>query len=414
MLKEKYFQAPESYRGVASDTRDSWCIGVILYYLLHSELPFASKNDYLNSKVKPVTRKHISLDFQSLIEKCLNPAHEQRPTLEQIQQLPFIKSLQPGCLPDNVRGEDSDLQPPLSAFHQMKLASHLSEEQKPAYPKLKLLVVGPSEAGKSPILENLMSENRQELKHRPTTNPMANAGHLVIKSKAQRMELALEVWDTSGAAWQRDLLPMYFRQTCCFVVVFDCTSEESFAEAKGMVRMAREYPLGERPTVFLVANKIDLADERRVFEKEMAQVEGIDGWFEVSCVVGYDISLELFWEQVVDTLASRVSSQEITPLELVSRMTRYPKMKFKKYDEAPNQKEFRKRDWIDCTWQQPLVPVRHQTLAKDLAMNKEIAECSIGPYSVKLDYHPPLFDHQLIRENRIAGTVAGGEGLTLI
>ena len=52
---------------------------------------------------------------------------------------------------------------------------------------------------------------------------MAHKNVMVNKEK-----IALELWDTAGQERYAKLVPVYFRNAHCIVIVFDLTSAESF------------------------------------------------------------------------------------------------------------------------------------------------------------------------------------------
>lgn len=78
----------------------------------------------------------------------------------------------------------------------------------------------------------------------------------------------LEIWDTAGQERYRSLAPMYYRGAACAIVVFDLTSQESFAGAKSWVKELQRR--GDANVVIALAgNKVDM--DGRVVEKDEAQ-----------------------------------------------------------------------------------------------------------------------------------------------
>lgn len=77
----------------------------------------------------------------------------------------------------------------------------------------------------------------------------------------------LEIWDTAGQERYRSLAPMYYRGAAAAVVVFDLTSQESFAGAKTWVRELQRR--GDANVVIgLAGNKSDCLEQRVVSADE--------------------------------------------------------------------------------------------------------------------------------------------------
>lgn len=73
----------------------------------------------------------------------------------------------------------------------------------------------------------------------------------------------LQLWDTAGQERFRSLIPSYIRDSSVAVVVYDITSQKSFAQTRKWVDDVR----GERGNdviIVLVGNKTDLNDRREV------------------------------------------------------------------------------------------------------------------------------------------------------
>ena len=69
-------------------------------------------------------------------------------------------------------------------------------------------------------------------------------------------KVSLELWDTAGQERYAKLVPVYFRNAHCIIIVFDLTNAESFLIAQKWVRDAREQYNEMIPV--LIGNKSDL------------------------------------------------------------------------------------------------------------------------------------------------------------
>jgi small GTP-binding protein len=76
-----------------------------------------------------------------------------------------------------------------------------------------------------------------------------------------------EIWDTAGQERYHSLAPMYYRGAAAAIVVYDITSQASYARAKTWVRELQRQ--GNADLVMALAgNKSDMADERQVTAEE--------------------------------------------------------------------------------------------------------------------------------------------------
>ncbi len=73
----------------------------------------------------------------------------------------------------------------------------------------------------------------------------------------------LQLWDTAGQERFRSLIPSYINDSQVAVVCYDITSRQSFESIKSWVEQARQIR-GDKVTMIIVGNKIDLAEKRQV------------------------------------------------------------------------------------------------------------------------------------------------------
>ena len=77
----------------------------------------------------------------------------------------------------------------------------------------------------------------------------------------------LQLWDTAGQERFRSLIPSYINDSMAAIVCYDITSRQSFESVKVWIEQARQIR-GDDLSIFLVGNKIDLADKRQVGTEE--------------------------------------------------------------------------------------------------------------------------------------------------
>jgi small GTP-binding protein len=75
--------------------------------------------------------------------------------------------------------------------------------------------------------------------------------------------VVLQIWDTAGQEKFRTLAPMYYRGSIVALLVFSLVDEPSLGDVRNWASEMRGT-VEEMPVLFVVGNKCDLTDERRV------------------------------------------------------------------------------------------------------------------------------------------------------
>lgn len=108
--------------------------------------------------------------------------------------------------------------------------------------------------------------------------------------------IKFDIWDTAGQERYYSLAPMYYRGAAAAVVVYDITSMDSFERAKKWVQELQRQG-NPNLIMFLVANKVDLEEKRKVKNEEgelYAQENGLS-FLETSAKSAHNVN-ELFYE----------------------------------------------------------------------------------------------------------------------
>ncbi|KAL1925455.1 uncharacterized protein VTP21DRAFT_338 [Calcarisporiella thermophila] len=80
----------------------------------------------------------------------------------------------------------------------------------------------------------------------------------------------LQIWDTAGQERFRSMAPMYYRGAHAAILVYDITSEESFADMSTWTEELRKN-MTDDLIIHVVGNKRDLATTRRAVPLARAQ-----------------------------------------------------------------------------------------------------------------------------------------------
>ena len=124
----------------------------------------------------------------------------------------------------------------------------------------KIVFIGNSAVGKTSIINQYTFGSSSE-DHQPTVGIDFFAKAINVNGK----QIRLQIWDTAGQEKFKSLIPSYVRSSTVAVFVFDITSRESFEELEKWYKMVIELA---SPSIIVVGNKSDLADERTVSTEE--------------------------------------------------------------------------------------------------------------------------------------------------
>ncbi|KAJ5073837.1 ras-related protein rab-5c [Anaeramoeba ignava] len=151
--------------------------------------------------------------------------------------------------------------------------------------QFKIVVLGKSGVGKTCLSLRFCQE-----KFYQTQDATVGASLLTKTLKIEGNEIKMQLWDTAGQERYESMTPMYFRSSAAAVVVYDITSKQSFEKAKFWINQFQNF-FSEDKTIFLVGNKLDLSDKRKVetsVANEFAQRNGFV-FFEASAKTGDNV-----------------------------------------------------------------------------------------------------------------------------
>ena len=147
----------------------------------------------------------------------------------------------------------------------------------------KIIVIGDSGVGKS-SLTNKATRDIFEENYHATVGFEFFTFNIKIKGKV----ISLQIWDTCGEELFRSLITNFYRNTSLAIIVYSVTSEESFQDIDMWLKELRTHANPD-VKVFLIGNKIDLEEERKISKEEgekFAKINNFDKFVETSAKTG--------------------------------------------------------------------------------------------------------------------------------
>lgn len=161
---------------------------------------------------------------------------------------------------------------------------------------LSLFLLGSSMVGKTSFIRKFINNSFTEI----TTSTMGLDVERTIVKVGDTI-LKLEIWDTAGQERLRSLPKKYYSKGNGFLLFYDVTERKSFEDINGWINDIREERGDTKEILFLLGNKIDIIENRKVPKEEAQQLaDNKDmNYFELSCKDGinvYEIVSKLIFE----------------------------------------------------------------------------------------------------------------------
>jgi len=129
--------------------------------------------------------------------------------------------------------------------------------------RFKILFLGDEGAGKTAII-NRFTNNEFSGDYSPTVGMDFKSNTLFLGGRMTK----LKIWDASGHMKFRSLIPQYIRDSDVIVLVYDCTSRETFEAIDTWMKTIEDARSLSEILLVLVATKVDKDSERQISEKE--------------------------------------------------------------------------------------------------------------------------------------------------
>ena len=127
----------------------------------------------------------------------------------------------------------------------------------------KVLLLGDSTVGKTCILLKYTDKIFQET-HMMTIGLDYRLKTMTLQSGK---EVKLQIWDTAGQDRFRSITKNYYKGSHGIILIYYVTSLKTFENVKSWVSQIHEE-ISDKVVIYLVGNKIDMDDERKVQTEE--------------------------------------------------------------------------------------------------------------------------------------------------
>lgn len=139
----------------------------------------------------------------------------------------------------------------------------------------KVVLLGSSGVGKTQFMAALFDSAQSELSAPPSKNVTSTIGvdfRHATRTTRDGTSVKLLVWDTAGQERFANLMPNYTRESEAIILLYDITDVTSFNDLQRrwqpLIDEHRDSVGRANLVCYLVANKIDLAHERKVEQGE--------------------------------------------------------------------------------------------------------------------------------------------------
>ena len=149
----------------------------------------------------------------------------------------------------------------------------------------KLIVIGDSGVGKSCLTTKAVKNNFEDYYQ-------ATVGFefLTFNMKINEFVIKMQIWDTCGQEIYKSLISNFYRNSSLAIILYSIDNKESFEHAENWLNDLKSQANPD-VRIFLVGNKSDLEDERKVTKEEGLKFkndQGLDLFMETSAKTGYN------------------------------------------------------------------------------------------------------------------------------
>lgn len=133
----------------------------------------------------------------------------------------------------------------------------------------KVLLLGDSTVGKTCFLMRYTDKTFQEI-HMSTIGLDYRLKNMTLDNGKN---VKLQIWDTAGQDRFRAITKNYYKGANGIILIYDVTSIQTYENVKNWLQQIREEA-SPNVVIYLVGNKIDMSDERKIKKEEGEKLAG--------------------------------------------------------------------------------------------------------------------------------------------
>ena len=171
--------------------------------------------------------------------------------------------------------------------------------------KYKLIVIGDENVGKTSII-NRFKSNQFTGEYEPTVGLDFQSMSLYIDDQ----NVTLLLYDTAGQEKYRSLIPLYTKDAHIIFLIYDISNYDSFTNVEKWYDSLSNVNK-EEAIFFLVGNKVDLVEERKVKEEEGKELADQHNFIfqEMSALTGDGIQ-DLFMNKLLTQIRTHLLNKD--------------------------------------------------------------------------------------------------------
>ena len=173
-------------------------------------------------------------------------------------------------------------------------------------PTIKISLIGESSVGKTSFLYYFYSKKIDMIS--------STIGHDIyrISAEVNKKKIFIELLDTAGQERYKSITKNQIQNRNCFIIFLDVTYEKSLEMVDNWIKIIKKVTNINNTLIYLVANKIDLIEERKVSRKDIENYSQKNGiiYQECSCKNGigvYEIMNDVIYRGYCKTYNSILS-----------------------------------------------------------------------------------------------------------
>ena len=154
----------------------------------------------------------------------------------------------------------------------------------------KVVMIGAGGSGKTALVNRFLTQKFSE-QYIVTIGSQFAVKKVTVQNNGRAVVVKLLVWDLAGQERFDFIRESYYRGSKGALLVFDTTRKSTFMELEKWINET-ENALGQRIPIILLANKVDLAEQRVItteMGKSFTEEHGLVGYLETSALNGQNV-----------------------------------------------------------------------------------------------------------------------------